>query len=108
MDKINEYMKKHQVFLPTSFGEEYPEPVKRITCNDGFSISVQANRNVYCEPRKDRAWPYSEVELGFPNESDELIMRYAEDPDFYTETVYPFVPIDVVIELIDKHGGINE
>ena len=46
-------------------------------------------------------------ELGFPTKSDDLILEYAEDRNKPTKTIYPFVPIEVVIELINKHGGIN-
>ena len=108
MDKINEFLKKnyhgHKTRGLYSVGE-IPEVTKRIECNDGFSISVQANNFTYCMPREDKAWPYSEVELGFPSEVDDLIEDYSEEPGT-TETVYPYVPIDIVNELIEKHGGI--
>ena len=39
---------------------------KRIECADGFSMSVQASRFNYCEPRVDDAKAYTEVEVGFP------------------------------------------
>ena len=47
-----------------------------------------------------------QVELGFPNEPDDAILEYAEDPGMPTDTVYGFVPIDLAEELIQKHGGI--
>ena len=34
----------------------------------------------------------------------ELINKYAECED-YTQTVYGYVPIEIVEELIEKHGG---
>ena len=49
---------------------------------------------------------YESVELGFPSIEDELINEYAEDEP-YTETVYGYVPIEIVEELINKHGGIK-
>lgn len=104
----------------------------RIVCNDGYSVSVQASEHMYCEPRytqwqnedgwqvingswwtpskmprnfeTDRFTPYESVELGFPSEADELIYEYAEEGD-YTNTVYPYVPVDIVEKLIEKHGG---
>ena len=108
MDKVNDYLKKHQVFIETPCGAEMPKPVKRIRCKDGYEISVQANRTAYCEPREDKAWPYNSVELGFPNEIDSLITKYAEDTNAQMDTIYAYVPIDVVNELIDKHDGIDE
>ena len=80
----------------------------RIVCNDGFSISVQGSVNHYCSPREnltDEA--YAEVELGFPSVADDLIADYAEDDEDLTNTVYGWVPIDTVEELVKKHGGIK-
>ncbi len=80
----------------------------RIVCNDGFSISVQGSSNHYCSPREnltDEA--YAEVELGFPSVADDLIADYAEDDEDLTDTVYGWVPIDTVEELVKKHGGIK-
>ena len=108
MDKINEFLKKNYHGRKTrglySVGE-IPEATKRIECNDGFSISVQANDFTYCAPRKNKAWPYSKVELGFPSEVDDIIEEYSEEPGT-TKTVYPYVPIGIVNQLIEKHGGI--
>lgn len=35
-----------------------------------------------------------------------LIADYAVDPDDLTQTVYGYVPIEVVNKLIEKHGDI--
>jgi hypothetical protein len=75
-------------------------------CNDGYEISIQAFAYHYSNPRVDGASEYTEVELGFPNEPDDTILEYAEDPGMPTDTVYGFVPIDLAEELIQKHGGI--
>lgn len=78
----------------------------RVKCADGYSVSVQVGSCLYCTPRVDGAEYYSEVELGFPSEEDLLINDYAEDPGEYTETVYGYVPVEIVDELLQKHGGI--
>ena len=104
MDKINEYLKENCEYDEVC-EQRYFRPTKRILCKDGFNISVQANRGSYCEPREDGAWPYSEVELGYPSELDPLIREYAEDVDT-TDTVFAYVPISVVNELVNRHGGI--
>ena len=108
MDKINEFLKKnyhgHKTRGLYSVGE-IPEVTKRIECNDGFSISVQANDFTYCTPRENKAWPYSEEESRFPSDVDDLIEGYSAEPGI-TRTVYPYVPIDIVNQLIEKHGGI--
>lgn len=110
----------------------FQEVRPRFVCQDGYSISIQANENAYCQPRitqyqEGNIWhvingdcvgygkrprnydsenyiPYESVELGYPSEEDELINEYAEDED-YLETVYGYVPIEVVEKLIEKHGG---
>ena len=79
-----------------------------IICNDGFRISVQASNFNYCTPRENLAnGEYTTVELGMPSEADDLIKEYAENKSNYTHTIYAFVPIEIVEELITKHGGIN-
>ena len=81
-------------------------PRPRVICADGFSISVQANEYAYCSPRITYPGEYTKVELGYPSEPDELIEEYAEDWDDLTDTVYGYVPIEVVDKLLEKHGGI--
>lgn len=79
-----------------------------IVCEDGFKVSVQASSFHYCSPMEnllDR--DYEKVELGFPSVEDSLIIDYAEDPDDPTQSVYGWVPIEVVEELVEKHGGIK-
>lgn len=77
---------------------------KRITCKDGFSLSVQATHGAYCSPRQN-VGPWYEVEVGFPSAAPELIAHLAENPDEPTETVYPYVDIELVEQLIALHGG---
>ena len=79
----------------------------RIHCADGFSVSVQASQYHYCRPRIDSAEKYNAVELGYPSAADDLITDYAEDND-YTDTVYGYVPVEIVDRLIEKHGGIAD
>ncbi len=91
----------------------------RITCTDGFSVSVLAGAGCYCTPRPDYwpfeggiareySGPYSEVEVGFPSEPPapwDSWETYAEEPDRPTETVYSYVPVQLVRDLIEAHGG---
>lgn len=86
---------------------EIQENRPRLYCNDGYSISVQASGFHYCKPRLNGIHDYESVELGYPSEVDELIKEYAEDDLDYTETVYGYVPIEIVEEIINKHGGIK-
>lgn len=79
----------------------------KVKCADGYEVSVQASYGNYCSPRKslEDVSAYTEFELGFPNQPDDLINDYAET-DEYTDTVYAYVPRKVVEALIEKHGGI--
>ena len=85
---------------------EFMKMYKQVTCQDGFSISIQAGSGKYCSPRNDEG-PYIEVELGFPNRKELLIHSYAEDRDDPTGTVYGYVPSTIVLEMLLKHGGMN-
>jgi len=71
-------------------------------------MSVQAHDGAHCEPRLDAQRKYTLVEVGFPSAEEELIMPWAEDRNQPTETVYGYVPVDVVTNVIVKHGGIVE
>jgi len=82
----------------------YPKPSPRIYCWDGFSMSVQAREYVYCRPRNDEG-PWTAFEVGYPSEGEPLLMEYAEDADRPTDTVYGYVPIEVIERVIEKHGG---
>lgn len=77
-----------------------------IHCNDGFTISVQATKGHYCSPRIDTD-SYGKVELGYPNREEPLLKQYAEQPDNLTDTVYGYVPIELVEKVIQLHGGID-
>jgi hypothetical protein len=72
-------------------------------------MSVQANDGAYCTPREDFPdTPYTHVECGYPNQDPvtKELLECAEDSSRYTDTVYGWVPIEVVQSEIDAHGGI--
>ena len=78
---------------------------KNVVCKDGFTMSVQAGETQYCHPRETGADRYTEVEIGFPNRPEDLLLEYAENGDRPTETVYAYVPASLVTLVIAKHGG---
>lgn len=78
--------------------------VPQIVCADGFKMSVQASAFHYCSPR-DSEGPWSRVEVGFPSDRVEALMPWAEDENDPTGTVYGYVPLRIVAEVIDQHGG---
>jgi hypothetical protein len=104
---LNEYLQSHRDMKDIKVLENDSFPMSpRITCKDGFSLSVQATHGAYCSPRNNTG-PWSAVEVGFPSAEPELIMSYCEDPEKPTETVYGYVPIRLVEELIENHGGVT-
>lgn len=82
----------------------------KIICNDGFTMSVQGSSGHYCSPRSVEKDYYS-MEIGFPSIAEPLIYPFMdgdiEDTD-PTNTVYGYVPCDIIDEVIIKHGGINQ
>jgi len=77
---------------------------KSVVCADGFKMSVQANERAYCQPRNNEG-PYHSVEIGYPNAFDFYLHKYAENPDDPTDTVYGYVPTEVVSMCLTAHGG---
>ena len=121
-DKVNDYFKR---FYPEDLSPEMfkydgmldgmrryknYEVIKifpPMKMKDGFSVSVQGHYGTYSQPREDFAKEYTLVELGFPSEHEPLLDPYQEGADDPTNTVYGYVPIGVVEEIIEKHGGLT-
>jgi len=76
-----------------------------ITCADGFSMSVQGSEGHYCEPRSI-SLTYVSMEIGYPSEVEPLLLPYQESSADPTESVYGYVPVEVIEQVINKHGGI--
>lgn len=105
---VNEYLTSQRDFQDERVLSNDSFPLaKRVTCADGFSLSVQATWGSYCSPRSNVGHWYS-VEVGFPSAKPELIMQYAEQAEIPTQTVYGYVPIELVEQLIELHGGIKK
>ena len=79
---------------------------KRIVCADGFTMSVQAHEGAYCTPRISGASVYTEAEVGYPNRYEPLLMQWCEDDTRPCDTVYGYVPRQVIMMVIAKHGGV--
>ncbi len=80
---------------------------KRLLLADGTSLSIQASGDHYCEPRKTTQYSrYESFEIGFPSCEIAEIYEFAEDYSDLTETVYPYVPKQVIVDLINAHGGV--
>lgn len=91
---------------------KYPESqggnAKSLKLADGTTLSIQASRFHYCQPRanfEDYAL-YSEFEIGFPSVEIPEIMKWAENPEDPTNTVYGYVPKAVIEKVISSRGGV--
>lgn len=80
---------------------------KVVQCADGFTMSVQASQFSYSLPRVDFADEYTHAEVGMPNKKEELLMPYIDGIDVRdpTTAVYPYVPRQLITNVIAKHGG---
>jgi hypothetical protein len=89
---------------------DWPRP--RLECKDGFEISVQAHYGAYCTPRANGlAGEYTHVECGFPSSKVPELDEWKDGDrgvrETDTESVYGYVPIPVVLALIESHGGLK-
>lgn len=100
---INEYFRKN--VEKTKLRYNVYQICPRVECADGFVMSVQASHTHYCKPRESELDYYLQFEVGFPSEKEDLLMDYVEDEDNPTETVYGYVPFEVIDAVIKKHGG---
>jgi hypothetical protein len=78
---------------------------KPVHCKSGLNMSVQASSGHYCQPRQDQG-PWESVEIGFPSLKLVELMKYAESPEKPTDTVYGWVPVQLVNKIVDENGGL--
>ena len=95
--------------IEMTFKEHNP----RIECKDGFNISVQGSSYNYATPRvDDPADGYTHVECGYPSSKPvtSALLKFAElfGTADYTETVYGYVPVEVVEAELEAHGGVTK
>ena len=98
---INEFLRKYR---RVEHGMNVTRP--RVLCADGFTVSVQAGCGIYSIPRGD-ADDYTHVELGYPSQGEEALLKYAENREWPTDTVYAYVPVELVDKVLKAHGGIT-
>ena len=94
------------VQVTETFGHTFKDLHDKIRCADGTVLSVQASHTHYCTPRLDYG-PYSHVEVGYPTADPPETWRTYADGE-YPSTVYGYVPVELVREFIDSHGGEQE
>ena len=74
-----------------------------IECNDGFAVSIGYSKMHYCYPRVDGAESYEAVEVKLCGGECDSLSKYSTAwPD-----VFGWVPVKLVEQAIDDHGGVN-
>lgn len=93
------------------YGYMFKDIAPHIHCADGAHLSVQASKTHYCSPRNDLG-PWSTVEVGYPNPAPPESWSEFFDGDWEneerTQSVYGYVPVDMVVDYINAHGGVKE
>lgn len=84
---------------------EYKTRTPTIYCNDGTHLSVQTGEFNYCDP-KTNTGPWTEVEVGFPSREFESLKLYEESNYSDNSGIYGYVPIEVIVDIINECGGI--
>lgn len=78
---------------------------EELELNDGLSLSVQASDGHMCYPReaiKDKS-EYKEVEVYSHGVYVNELIHFCSE----TEFTYGYVPVELMEELVEKHGGIK-
>lgn len=101
---INEYLAAEHAAYAKAHPSYQSRLARIVKCADGLTISVQASDGHYCDPREN-VGPWRTVEIGYPSEVVAEILPWVEDPENPTDTVYGWVPVDVVDAVIAAHGG---
>lgn len=128
-------MKLEQIIAAGNRGYHTDHGDSRVTCADGFHVSVIAGGGDYCTPRPTLCTdgrfgescprgaepgmsdvectypgPYEAVEVGFPTARPEPWAEWGEFFEDWGDTkptrgVYGYVPVKLVRDLIALHGG---
>ena len=87
---------------------------EHVVCKDGFKFSVQASKGHHCVPQEDNT-SYLGVEIGQVSEYESLLIPFADaavevmhgrpEGSVGDITIYDYVPANVILEVIAKHGG---
>lgn len=85
-----------------------------LTCNDGTTLSVQASSGHYCKPRESYVDCYSGGVEIFDYSKVEVWCVSSDIPESWLDygdqdtNPYAYIPVSLVEEFIDLHGGIKE
>ena len=48
------------------------------------------------------------MEIGFPSDEEILLSDYKEGDNLDVRSVFGYVPVEVIIQIIKKHGGFKK
>lgn len=112
MSKLNDFLSVCLVMLcggdVMTANEKYARTygiTPRIFCKDGFNISIQNRYMNYCGSEngvRSFGLDWKTVEWGFPSEELPDEEKYNSEGD-----VGGYVPMEVMDELLESHGGID-
>jgi len=100
-EQLDYYFENYFVRTSSDFCEHRP----LVICKDGFSVSIQASQYHYSHPRITSKGPFNAFELGFPSDAEPLLDPYQESDEDPTTCVYGYVPVEIVVAILEKHGG---
>lgn len=100
---IYDWLKATQSILMIS-GRQYQEVRPLLVCKDGVSMSVQASQFHYSTPRDNDSEDYTHIEVWClrGTKPTPALLDYGDGED-----PWAYVPIGVIIDMINAHGGID-
>lgn len=105
LNKLFEATKRQVKYYAGTGLDDTTGRTPRLLCSDGFHVSVQVGDGNYCEPRNSEG-PHTKAELGFPTEPMPSLYGYCEDLSCPTDTVYGYVPLEAICDVLNDHGGL--
>jgi hypothetical protein len=99
-----------QQHLSTGRSGDSWKTVPLVRCKNGFTMSVQASPSHMCSPKSD-VGPWTMVEVAFPSKRVMVLAPHREGYRGWrkrpplTQSLYPYVPVDVVVQVIEANGG---
>lgn len=86
----------------------HPTIFPDMVCADGFRMSVQGHFGAYSHPRDDFADGYRQVEISVSPGAEPMLDTYGRQPEVFDDfAIYPYVPVPLVEQIIEKHGGLK-
>lgn len=117
---LNNYLKAHLRTCGAPKQSKFKIPRPQITCENGTTLSVQAGKYLYCNPKEDYpSGGYYSVEVGSYRQPDKVLEENLKSPDakyIYRQLeqyndgkdnggVWAYVPISLVVDIINANGG---